>query len=132
MIVTECPKPEQSASVPPQPDSGSSGCPPTHTICSDPGATCWAAAGLTDAPASSAGSAPAWRRNARRLSVSMAVHYAVPSCGEQAEVTMDVRESTALGKPADHFRDYEHAQPRVAEFYRLNHTHQTVAFVHAK
>lgn len=47
---------------------------------------------------------------------------------------MDVRESAnaALGKPADRFRDYEHAQPRVAEFYRLNHANQTVAFVRGK
>src|SRR5690242_12926139 len=50
------------------------------------------------------------------------------------EVPMDARESfgSALGKPADHFRDYEHAQPHVAEFYRLNHTNQTVAFVRSK
>jgi inositol oxygenase len=44
---------------------------------------------------------------------------------------MQAREtgSPLLPKPADQFRDYEHADPRVAEFYRLNHTNQTVAFV---
>jgi inositol oxygenase len=40
--------------------------------------------------------------------------------------------TTPLPKPASAFRDYEHADGRVAEFYRLNHTHQTVAFVLGK
>jgi inositol oxygenase len=32
-------------------------------------------------------------------------------------------------KPAAQFRDYEHALPRVEEFYKQNHTHQTLSFV---
>ncbi len=39
---------------------------------------------------------------------------------------------SAMGKSADQFRDYEHARPVVEEFYRLNHAHQTLAFVLAK
>ena len=47
---------------------------------------------------------------------------------------MEVRESGSplLPKAASDFRDYEHARPGVEEFYRLNHTHQTLAFVLAK
>ena len=47
---------------------------------------------------------------------------------------METRESESLrlNKPAQQFRDYEHAQPRVAEFYRQNHTHQTLDFVLGK
>ena len=47
---------------------------------------------------------------------------------------MQVRESGSplLPKPVEQFRDYEHALPRVEEFYRLNHTHQTHAFVLGK
>ena len=47
---------------------------------------------------------------------------------------MEARESGSplLGKPAEQFRDYEHARPRVEEFYALNHTHQTVDFVLGK
>ena len=30
------------------------------------------------------------------------------------------------------FRDYEHARPQVEQFYALNHSHQTLAFVLAK
>ena len=37
--------------------------------------------------------------------------------------------SPLLPKPVDQFRDYEHANPRVAEFYKLNHTNQTLQFV---
>jgi inositol oxygenase len=37
--------------------------------------------------------------------------------------------TTPLPKPVTAFRDYEHADQRVAEFYRLNHTHQTLDFV---
>jgi inositol oxygenase len=40
--------------------------------------------------------------------------------------------SPLLPKPVEQFRDYEHANPRVAEFYRQNHTHQTVDFVRTK
>ena len=40
--------------------------------------------------------------------------------------------SPALAKSADQFRDYEHARPVVEEFYRLNHRHQTLAFVLSK
>ena len=41
---------------------------------------------------------------------------------------------TAEGeKPAEMFRDYRaEARPCVKEFYRLNHAHQTLAFVLAK
>jgi inositol oxygenase len=46
--------------------------------------------------------------------------------------TPDTGNSTPLGKPAAAFRDYAHADRRVAEFYRQNHTHQTVDFVKAK
>ena len=44
---------------------------------------------------------------------------------------MQAREtgSPLLPKPVDQFRDYEHADKRVAEFYRQNHTHQTLDFV---
>ena len=44
---------------------------------------------------------------------------------------MQAREtgSPLLPKPVDQFRDYEHADKRVAEFYLQNHTHQTVDFV---
>ena len=44
---------------------------------------------------------------------------------------MQTRESdqSRLQKPAGEFRDYANAEPRVAEFYRLNHTHQTLDFV---
>ena len=44
---------------------------------------------------------------------------------------MQTREtgSPLLPKPIDQFRDYAHARPRVEEFYALNHTHQTLAFV---
>jgi inositol oxygenase len=47
---------------------------------------------------------------------------------------VETRESGSplLPKAADEFRDYERARPGVAEFYRLNHTHQTLAFVLAK
>jgi inositol oxygenase len=47
---------------------------------------------------------------------------------------MHARESGSplLPKPVEQFRDYEHAQPRVEEFYRLNHLHQTVDFVRGK
>src|SRR5439155_1099812 len=47
---------------------------------------------------------------------------------------MEAREtgSPLLPKSADDFRDYEHARPGVEEFYRLNHTNQTLAFVLAK
>jgi inositol oxygenase len=50
------------------------------------------------------------------------------------EVQMEAREAegSRLSKPAAQFRDYENAQPRVAEFYRLNHRHQTLDFVLAK
>ena len=37
--------------------------------------------------------------------------------------------SPLLPKPVDQFRDYEHANPRVAEFYKLNHANQTLQFV---
>src|SRR4026207_848507 len=37
--------------------------------------------------------------------------------------------SPLLPKPVDQFRDYEHADKRVAEFYLQNHTHQTLDFV---
>ena len=40
--------------------------------------------------------------------------------------------SPLLPKPADQFRDYEHARPQVLEFYRLNHTYQTLDFVLGK
>src|ERR1043165_6307360 len=40
--------------------------------------------------------------------------------------------SPLLPKPVDQFRDYEHAQPRVAEFYALNHANQTLDFVLTK
>ncbi|WP_435010279.1 inositol oxygenase family protein [Tundrisphaera lichenicola] len=37
------------------------------------------------------------------------------------------------GKPESSFRDYrKNVRPGVAEFYRLNHTHQTLAFVQEK
>ena len=44
---------------------------------------------------------------------------------------MQAREtgSPLLPKPVDQFRDYEHADKRVAEFYLQNHTHQTLDFV---
>ena len=47
---------------------------------------------------------------------------------------MEGRESGSplLPKAAAEFRDYEHARPGVEEFYRLNHSHQTLAFVLAK
>ncbi|MEP6918050.1 MAG: inositol oxygenase family protein [Acidobacteriota bacterium] len=47
---------------------------------------------------------------------------------------MQVRESGSplLPKPVEKFRDYEHARPKVEEFYALNHTHQTLDFVLAK
>ena len=47
---------------------------------------------------------------------------------------MQARESGSplLPKPVNEFRDYEHANPRVEEFYRHNHTHQTVNFVLGK
>jgi inositol oxygenase len=47
---------------------------------------------------------------------------------------MHVRESGSplLPKPVEQFRDYEHARPRVEEFYALNHAHQTLDFVLAK
>src|SRR3954462_923861 len=47
---------------------------------------------------------------------------------------MQAREtgSPLLPKPVDQFRDYEHADKRVAEFYLQNHTHQTVDFVLGK
>ena len=47
---------------------------------------------------------------------------------------MEIRESGSplLPKAAGDFRDYAHARPAVEEFYRLNHTHQTLAFVVAK
>src|SRR5207248_2613284 len=51
----------------------------------------------------------------------------IPRC------VMEARDSrTPLPKAADQFRDYEHARAGVAEFYRLNHTHQTLAFVLSK
>ena len=35
-----------------------------------------------------------------------------------------------IGKPADEFRNYDaEARDTVKEFYRLNHTHQTLDFV---
>jgi inositol oxygenase len=37
--------------------------------------------------------------------------------------------SPLLPKPIGQFRDYEHALPRVEQFYQLNHAHQTLAFV---
>jgi len=40
--------------------------------------------------------------------------------------------SPLLSKPVDRFRDYEHARPRVEEFYALNHANQTYAFVQQK
>jgi len=40
--------------------------------------------------------------------------------------------SPLVQKPADQFRDYAHARPRVEEFYALNHAHQTLDFVLAK
>jgi len=44
---------------------------------------------------------------------------------------MQTREAdqSRLQKPAGEFRDYANAEPRVAEFYRLNHTNQTLDFV---
>jgi inositol oxygenase len=44
---------------------------------------------------------------------------------------MQIREATITGsdKAAAQFRDYANAEPRVAEFYRLNHTNQTLDFV---
>jgi len=47
---------------------------------------------------------------------------------------VETRESGSplLPKAAGDFRDYEHARPGVEEFYRLNHTRQTLAFVVAK
>ena len=47
---------------------------------------------------------------------------------------MQARESGSplLPKPVEQFRDYEHAAPRVEQFYALNHTHQTVDFVRGK
>ena len=37
--------------------------------------------------------------------------------------------SPLLPKPVEQFRDYENANPRVAEFYALNHANQTLQFV---
>src|SRR5207245_9085263 len=52
---------------------------------------------------------------------------------QRLRCVMEARDSrTPLPKAADQFRDYEHARAGVAEFYRLNHTHQTLAFVLAK
>jgi inositol oxygenase len=52
-----------------------------------------------------------------------------------AEVApMEIREtgSPLLPKPVEQFRNYEDANPRVEEFYRLNHTYQTLDFVLGK
>jgi inositol oxygenase len=40
--------------------------------------------------------------------------------------------SPLLPKPVDQFRDYAHANPRVEEFYALNHANQTLDFVLGK
>jgi inositol oxygenase len=47
---------------------------------------------------------------------------------------METRDSGSplIAKPADQFRDYEHADARVEQFYALNHTHQTLSFVLGK
>jgi inositol oxygenase len=49
------------------------------------------------------------------------------------EESLAARYPAPCGKPADAFRDYRaEARPSVREFYRLNHTHQTLDFVLAK
>jgi inositol oxygenase len=47
---------------------------------------------------------------------------------------MQAREtgSPLLPKPVEQFRDFEHAEKRVEDFYLQNHTHQTVDFVVGK
>ena len=40
--------------------------------------------------------------------------------------------SPLLPKPVEQFRDYAHANPRVEEFYALNHANQTLDFVRKK
>jgi len=41
-------------------------------------------------------------------------------------------DSPHVPAPASEFRDYDQARPQVEEFYRLNHTHQTLGFVLSK